>query len=90
MAAIPYSVLTTDLRSMTEDERRQALAAIVQQGRGVQNGERAILNARIRAYEERYEMSSADLRDALRTGRARETADVARWLFWVEARDRSA
>jgi hypothetical protein len=89
MAAMPYSVLTTDLRSMTVDERNQALAAIVQQGRGAQNGERAILNARIRAFEERYEISSADLREALRVGRMKETAEVARWLFWLDARDRS-
>lgn len=84
-----YSLLTTDLRAMTEEERRQALGAIVEQGRGIQNGERAVLNARIRVFEERYEMTSSEMRQALRDGRLRETAEIARWLFWVEARSLS-
>ena len=38
------------------------------------------LALKVRAFEERYELPSAELRQALRTGAIRETAEVAEWV----------
>jgi len=50
-------------------------------------GQRAVLEARVREYEIRYEMSSDDMRRLLRDGALEETADIARWLMVLGARD---
>ena len=41
----------------------------------------AILEKGIREYEERYEMRSEDMVDALTDGSERETAEKLRWMF---------
>lgn len=38
------------------------------------------LSLKVRAFEERYELRSADLEPALRTGSIRETAEIAEWV----------
>lgn len=38
------------------------------------------LSLKVRAFEERYELRSADLERALRTGSIRETAEIAEWV----------
>lgn len=38
------------------------------------------LGLKVRAFEERYELPSADLQHALRTGAIRETAEIAEWV----------
>lgn len=38
------------------------------------------LSLKVRAFEERYELRSADLDRALRTGSIRETAEIAEWV----------
>lgn len=39
------------------------------------------LSRKVRAYEQRYEIRSADLEHALRTGAIRETAEIAEWVI---------
>lgn len=39
------------------------------------------LSLEVRAYEERYELASADLEQALRSGVIRETAEIADWVI---------
>jgi hypothetical protein len=48
---------------------------------------RAQLSAKVTLYETRYGIASADLRDALDTGRLSETMDVCGWLIAWEAMD---
>lgn len=43
------------------------------------------LALKVRAFEERYELPSADLQQALRTGAIRETAEVAEWVVAHQA-----
>ena len=81
-----YSVRTTDLQKMDAGEREHMLSELVRHATAPRNGQASILNAKIRAFEERYEMSSEELVEALRSARLRETADISRWLFWLEAR----
>jgi hypothetical protein len=38
------------------------------------------LSGQVRSYEERYELRSADLEQALRSGTIRETAEIADWV----------
>lgn len=39
------------------------------------------LSLKVRAFERRYELPSADLAHALRTGVIRETAEIAEWVI---------
>lgn len=39
------------------------------------------LSLKVQAYEQRYELRSADLEQALRTGAIRETAEIADWVI---------
>ena len=39
------------------------------------------LSAQVRTFEERYELKSADLEQALRAGVIRETAEIADWVI---------
>lgn len=43
------------------------------------------LGARLRAFEARYELQSASVRDALADGRLRDTEDVCEWVVAWEA-----
>ncbi|MDA1080339.1 MAG: hypothetical protein O2973_01485 [Gemmatimonadetes bacterium] len=47
----------------------------------------AVLSARLREFEHRYELPTAGLKHAMETGRLHETADVSKWLFWARLRD---
>ena len=38
------------------------------------------LSLKVRAFELRYELQSADLQEALRAGPIRETAEIAEWV----------
>lgn len=71
------SLRLTDLAAMTEQERTRALAALSTQPSPV--------GRRIRRYELRYEMSSAEMRRRVAEGQMKETADVAAWLFWLNS-----
>jgi hypothetical protein len=46
----------------------------------------AVLAARLRAFEQRYELPTSALSEALAAGQLRETADVSAWLFWADLR----
>ena len=43
------------------------------------------LRARLAAFEERYKMPSELLREALASGKVKETADVAKWALAAES-----
>ena len=43
-----------------------------------------VLKARLRVFEERYELSSRDLPIALQQGSIRETREVSQWIFLAE------
>lgn len=46
------------------------------------------LRTTVASYEKRYSCSSGQMLDAVRTGKARETADVSRWLVSYQALER--
>ena len=81
-----YTISSAELSNMSAEDRQRALAELVSKANDPQNGQQAALGARLREFEQRYELSSADLPEALRSGRIQETAEISRWLFWIEVR----
>ena len=81
-----YHVKLADLATMSRDDQERELAGLTRAA-ATRNGQRAVLDSRIRRFELRYEMSSSQLRQGLQSGAVRETAEIAEWLFWVETRE---
>jgi hypothetical protein len=71
-----------DFGVMTESEQLSTLDRLLN---GPQE-EVSAVDAGIRRYELRYEMSSDEMRRKVAAGEIRETAEVADWLFLLRAR----
>ncbi len=71
------SLRLTDLANMTDAERTRALATLDTQP--------SPAGRRIKRYELRYEMTSAAMKRRVAEGQMKETAEVAEWLFWLNA-----
>jgi hypothetical protein len=82
-----YHVRLSDLAGMTRDEQNRVLTELNREIDTPRNGQGAVLDARIRELERLYEMSSREMCERLERGELRETADVARWLYLLDARD---
>lgn len=78
-----------DLRAMSPAESHEVLASLARAAQAPGAGEAASrsVEARIRGYEFRYEMSSSEMKEGLKSGRLAETADLSNWLFLLNARD---
>ncbi len=81
-----YSIKASDLAAMSESERAIVLDELCAAANRPLNGQAAVMDARIREYEQRYEMSSRELLERLAAGVVHETADISRWLFWLDTR----
>ena len=81
------SIFLNTLRALPAADRAQALAELAANAAAPRNAQSAVLDARIRVFERQYEMTSDELHQRLRTGQQTETADVAKWLFLLEARN---
>ncbi len=81
------SIKLNALAALSEGEREQILAKLIHGARLPRNGQASALDARIRDYEIRFEMTSEELHQELRAGRLRETAEIAHWLFLLGARE---
>ena len=82
---------TASLSKMSKTAKGRALDKLVHAAqRGKPNGGLSSIEAEIRAFETRYEMTSAEMRERFRAGMLNDTADIARWLLLVSARDRAA
>ena len=82
-----YHVKLSDLAKMPVVDSNSVLGELVRSAKSRRNEQSAVLDARISDYELRYEMSSGDMRRRLKDGTLRETADIARWLMTLAARD---
>jgi hypothetical protein len=80
-----YSVRLSDLGNMTEKGREQELSQVMERAQAPRNGQAAVLAAKIKAFEVRYEMTSDQMIEELMAGRRQETAEISRWLFWYRA-----
>ena len=77
----------SDFARLSEGERAAAVAEIAAAARARPNGELALVEARVRAFERRYEMPSAVMREQLGAGTLLETEDVVSWLMDLELLD---
>lgn len=82
-----YHLRLSDLARMSLTDSDQALASLVQAAKNDRNGQRAELDARVREFELRYEMSSDVMRERLRSGELDEAAEIVRWLMTLSAHD---
>ncbi|MFI5398929.1 MAG: hypothetical protein ACHQ9S_25645 [Candidatus Binatia bacterium] len=81
---MPLALRLTDLRSFTPEDREKAIARLALSAIAPANGQAVATAARIKTFETRYEMTSAQLLGKLSRNELRETADIAEWLFWLE------
>lgn len=82
-----YHIKLSDLAKMPAVDSNRVLGELVRSAKTRRNGQSAVLDARISDYELRYEMSSNDMRRRLADGSLHETAEIARWLMTLAARD---
>jgi hypothetical protein len=85
-----YRLALADLANMSKPEVDRALGELVSAAKAPRNGQRAELDARIHHLELQYEMTSDEMRESLRNGRIKETAEIAHWLFLIRARETGA
>jgi hypothetical protein len=74
------------LRQMSEVERTRLLDAAFANSPDALANYVAVLDARLRVFELRYELPTSALPDAMASGQLRDTADVSEWLFWAQVR----
>lgn len=83
---MPLTIPSSALRHMTEAERAKLIeGAFAVSGEALANYLK-VLDARLRVFEQRYELPSSELHSALTAGELRDTAEVSEWLFWVDVR----
>lgn len=73
---------------MTATGRNRAIEAAVAAGEPVGEPYLLALDARIGAFESRYELPTPNLPAALEAGRIQETAEICEWLFLASLRSR--
>ncbi len=83
---MPVTIPSAALRQMTEAERTRLVDSAFEWTPEALDNYLAVLDARLRVFEQRYELPSSALPEALATGRLHDTADVSEWLFWAHLR----
>lgn len=83
---MPVTIPTAVLRQMTDAERERMLGEAFDSSPEALANYLAVLDARLRVFEQRYELPSAALAEALGSGQLRDTADVSEWLFLAHLR----
>ena len=82
------SMRLSDYAAMSPAEQAAALDALVNAARTNGATARTVLSARIRRFEERYEMTSDEMLQRVASGEFRETAEIAEWLFLLDSGNR--
>lgn len=82
-----YSVRLADLQALSPTAQDSALRELTKVALAPVNGQAVTVDARISAFESRYEMSSEELVRRLKDHEVEETADYVSWLFWIRLRD---
>ena len=85
-----HSISTSDLRKLDDAGFSKVVRELEDAVCRAPNGEIAQVELRLREFEARYELPSADLDAALREGKIRETREIGSWLMLIALRDRLA
>lgn len=83
---MPVTIPSAALRQMSDAERTRLLDAAFSEAPEALAGYLAVLDARLRVFEQRYELPSSELHQALERRLLPDTADVSEWLFWADVR----
>lgn len=79
-----HQITSAALSRSSASQKREELNGLVANARSANGSTSAYLKSKVRAFEERYEMTSAELLHALETGYQKETSEIAEWLFLLE------
>jgi hypothetical protein len=82
------SIRLSEFRHLSEAEKVAALRDLAVSSQGGPTGGLALLEARIRAFEARYELTSEQMRSRVAEGVLPETAEIASWLIALEIQGR--
>jgi hypothetical protein len=88
MSTVHKSIRLSEFRQLNEAEKAAALRELAVASHGEPNGELTVLEARIRACEVRYELTSDQMRMRVAEGVLPETAEIASWLIALEIQER--
>lgn len=77
-----------DLSNLSPTERDAAVRDLARSAMAQPNGEMEAVGVQIRAFERRYEMTSAAMESKLAAGALQETLDIASWLIALDAQRR--
>lgn len=91
MSALQGSIKLSDFFSLSEAEREEQLNGLVKASinptEDQTREQTEALDARLRKFECRYEMSSDTMRAKLSNGDIKETADMCSWMLLIKARE---
>lgn len=82
------SVSFEELRNAPPEQRERMLEKLGYAASGPPNGEVERIEAEIREYERRYEVSSERMMEELEEGTRKETAEIASWIMRLRIRER--
>jgi hypothetical protein len=83
---MPERVQLAELAALTPEAFKKQATAMAAAQKSLRAKGSPTLDARIRSFEIRYEMSSAELPERLASGEVQETADICEWLLLLAAR----
>lgn len=76
-----HAIRLSDLKALNPTEKSNVLHRLTTEASSRPNGQASAAFTRIRAFEERYELTSEQLLRGLKDGSVRETAEINEWLF---------
>lgn len=79
-----------DLRNMSASDRDRVISEAFAASESTSRTTVITLDAKIRMYENRYNLSTDQLSAALAENRIQETAEICEWIFWSQVRARLA
>lgn len=85
---MPTTIRLSDLKNLSPRARDAALRDLARAAQASPNGALTQVEAQIRAFERRHEMSSATMRARLAAGALDETAEIASWLIALDVQRR--
>ncbi len=78
----------SEFRRLNEAEKNAALRELAICSQGGTNGDLTLVDARIRALEVRYELTSDQMRSRVAEGLLHESSEIASWLIALEIQGR--
>lgn len=81
------SIKSSDLHKLPPERQDEEARRLLKVARGVPNGEQQDLDNQIRQLEEKFKVSSKDLRRELAQGKRPETWEICKWLLLLDQRE---